>query len=214
VDETKGQRLNHIHGDRHRRQAAAIAKIADYEPAFKHVGFIESLERYDAFTPRQALAIIERFNRYGIYYHPEDFRINTKEKRFRYQLKEFTGEEMGLLFPAFSDYQRSDVRVIGYLRTLHQKLDKFDAEGNINFYLDSDAFTPKMISYIFYLMDKNEVAYNKKHFRLYIRRKKDYEQLQEMEDWKVKKIWPAMSYEQKRKYNEEIATKPIPLNYE
>ncbi len=65
------------------------------------------------------------------------------------------------------------------------------------------AFTPKQLSLLFWRLEKNSVPHTKAYFKLSIRRPLYQQDLLSMEDFKIKRLLPAMSASQKRWLNKE-----------
>ncbi len=78
--------------------------------------------------------------------------------------------------------------------------DEFDIESFITYVRDRGAFTPKQLSLLIWRLDKYNIEYNKADFKLTARRDREKRQLLQMEDWRVKKLWPCMSSSQRQAY--------------
>lgn len=88
--------------------------------------------------------------------------------------------------------------VINTLVELSNKDDRFDINNFIDYYKEREAFTPKQLSLLIDRLDKYQIEYNKNYFKLTIRRKREKEQLLEMDSFKILKLWPSLSSSQKK----------------
>jgi len=73
-----------------------------------------------------------------------------------------------------------------------------DINSFIKSYKDKGAFTPKQLSVILWRLDVNKILYQKKFFKLKMRRDEEKTQLFVMEDWKLKKIWDCLTKAQQQ----------------
>lgn len=76
--------------------------------------------------------------------------------------------------------------------------DEFDLEDFIAHYQRREAFTPRQMALLQWRFEVRCVAHEPRHFRVSLRRGREQEQLREMPDWKVRKLWPYLSPEQRR----------------
>ncbi len=60
------------------------------------------------------------------------------------------------------------------------------------------AFTPKQLSLLIWRLKKADIDFNKSHFKLTIKKKREQENLLQLEDWKLKSIWECLSSSQKK----------------
>ncbi|UTH73228.1 hypothetical protein [Chromobacterium sp. IIBBL 290-4] len=74
--------------------------------------------------------------------------------------------------------------------------ENFDINSFISYVLDRDAFTPNQLALLFWRLDQHEIEYSPRDFKLTIRRDREKNQLRQMEDWKLQKLWPSMSTSQ------------------
>lgn len=93
-------------------------------------------------------------------------------------------------------------RVVIALVTLSGVEEQFRIESFIDYLQRRGAFTPKQLAFLFWRLDQREVAYIPSDFKLVIRRDREKAQLVELADWKVRRLWPAMSASQRRYYTE------------
>jgi hypothetical protein len=90
-------------------------------------------------------------------------------------------------------------RCVNALVALLAKEETFDIKSFITYLQDRGAFTPNQLGFLFWRLDKHEVQYVAGDFKVTIRRDREKSQLLSMEDWKLVKILPALSLQQ-RKY--------------
>lgn len=93
-------------------------------------------------------------------------------------------------------------KLINALLELARCESDFDIESFIGYVQNRGAFTPNQLATLFWRLDKYGVIYNPLDFKLIIRRKREKEQLLEMANWKLEKLWRAMSPSQQRWYKE------------
>ena len=93
-------------------------------------------------------------------------------------------------------------RLFNTLIKLKKNDDTFDIESFITYVQDRGAFTPKQLSLLLWRLETYKIEYCITDFKLTIRRNREKEQLLRMADWKVKKIWQAMSTNQRNWYTE------------
>jgi hypothetical protein len=175
--------------------------------------YISIYKKYQKFSPNQYMELILGFKTHGIKYDPIDYQVTTGDSKFRYQLFLLDQSQRQLIWKSLSDKQKSLIKALNALRDLGVKDDNFDSEGSIKYYIKVFAFTPKNLSNILYRMSVHGILHDPHDFRIIIRRSRDKEQLKEMEDWKVKKMWTAFSASQKKIYNNDYCEHPIPLDY-
>lgn len=72
-----------------------------------------------------------------------------------------------------------------------------DREFGIHSFIDylqkRGAFTPKQLSTLFWRLEKHRIPHKPADFKLTIRRGRERDQLQEMTDWELKRLWPCLS---------------------
>jgi hypothetical protein len=83
---------------------------------------------------------------------------------------------------------------------------EFAINNFIGYYQDRDAFTPKQLSFLVWRLGFHNIEYRKTDFKMIIRRKREKDQLKELERWKVQKMWPCMSDTQQQWYTENVIT--------
>lgn len=93
-------------------------------------------------------------------------------------------------------------RLITILVELSSRDRDFEIKSFIDYVQDRGAFTPLQLGLLFWRLDRHEVDYRPNDFKLTIRRDREREQLLAMADWKLKKLWRAMSNSQKEWYRE------------
>lgn len=74
----------------------------------------------------------------------------------------------------------------------------FDIESFIQYFNKRKVFTPNQLATLIWRLDRAGVEYNKSNFKLSIARKVEKEQLNNLEEWRLKKIFHCMSYSQKK----------------
>ena len=90
--------------------------------------------------------------------------------------------------------------VINELVALSTKEQDFDINSFISYVQDRGSFTPNQLSFLFWRLDAQAIEYSPSDFKLTIRKNREKDQLLEMADWKVKKLWKAMSTSQRQWY--------------
>lgn len=88
-------------------------------------------------------------------------------------------------------------RLVNTLVALSTVEETFDINSFISYVLDRDAFTPNQLALLFWRLDHHEIEYSPRDFKLVIRRDREKNQLRQMEDWKIRKVWPCMSTSQR-----------------
>jgi len=88
-------------------------------------------------------------------------------------------------------------RLINTLVALSRVEEEFDINSFISYVQDRDAFTPNQLATLFWRLDHREIAYAPRDFKLVIRRDREKQQLRQMPDWKIAKLWAAMSTTQR-----------------
>jgi len=88
-------------------------------------------------------------------------------------------------------------RLINILVALSRVEEAFDINSFIAYVQDRDAFTPNQLATLFWRLDHNKIAYAPRDFKLVIRRDREKQQLRQMSDWKMAKLWAAMSTTQR-----------------
>ncbi|MEN9503728.1 MAG: hypothetical protein RI964_3013 [Pseudomonadota bacterium] len=74
----------------------------------------------------------------------------------------------------------------------------FDVDSFISYVIDREAFTPKQLSLLFWRLDKHEINYSPRDFKIIIRREREKDQLRNMDSWKLRKLWKSMSPSQQK----------------
>lgn len=92
-------------------------------------------------------------------------------------------------------------KVINALVALSTKEDDFDIYSFISYVQDRGSFTPNQLTFLFWRLDEQRIEYSPSDFKLTIRKDREKDQLLEMADWKVKKLWKAMSTSQRQWYD-------------
>lgn len=76
------------------------------------------------------------------------------------------------------------------------------AQNFYDYYQERSAFTPKQLNLLIYKLNKNDIKYNKKCFKMIIKRDREKQQLLDMKDYQVRNVWDCMSTSQKNFYLE------------
>jgi hypothetical protein len=86
------------------------------------------------------------------------------------------------------------------LVALSTKEQDFDINSFISYVQERGSFTPNQLSFLFWRLDAQAIEYSPSDFKLTIRKNREKDQLLEVADWKVKKLWKAMSTSQRQWY--------------
>ena len=70
----------------------------------------------------------------------------------------------------------------------------------IDYYMDNGYFTPKQLVALQWKLSEHKIKHNKKYFTMSIRKNLYKQQLEDMENWKIRKLVPYMSKSQKEWY--------------
>jgi hypothetical protein len=92
-------------------------------------------------------------------------------------------------------------KVINVLVALLTKEQNFNINSFISYVQERGSFTPNQLSFLFWRLDQQRIEYLASDFKLTIRKDREKEQLLKMEDWKMKKLWKAMSTSQRQWYD-------------
>jgi hypothetical protein len=93
-------------------------------------------------------------------------------------------------------------RVVNALVQLAGHDEEFDIDDFLDYFHDRGAFTPNQLFVLIWRLAKFRIPHQKADFKLVLRRNREKAQLRQMEDWKIKKIWPCMNTSQ-----QEICTR-------
>ena len=93
--------------------------------------------------------------------------------------------------------------VLNSLINLKSKDEKFDIDDFIKYYEERGAFTPKQLVTIIWRFEKFKINFEKKFFKLTIKRKREKDQLIAMEEFKIETIRGCFSPSQKKFYIEK-----------
>lgn len=98
--------------------------------------------------------------------------------------------------------QNRIARVISSILEL-QKIDEImNYDDMIEYYKEREAYTPSQLQMLYWRFDVNKIEYNKKDYKIILKRNREKNQLLEMAEWKIRKIWDSMSHSQKDWYEE------------
>jgi len=85
----------------------------------------------------------------------------------------------------------------------------FNARSFLEFFVRNRYFTPKQCSLLVSKLNAHGIPHNHSDFKISIRQTKLKEQLGQLPFTKVKEMWPYMSTNQRKFYNEEFAKFPL-----
>ena len=89
-------------------------------------------------------------------------------------------------------------RMITTLVELSVAEEEFDIDSFISYVLDRDAFTPNQLGFLFWRLDEHQIDYKPSDFKVVIRRNREKDQLRQMDDWKIRKLWRSFSPNQRK----------------
>lgn len=92
-------------------------------------------------------------------------------------------------------------RAINALVALAHEDTEFDIESFITYLRDRGAFTPKQLCLLLWRFDKHRVQYKAHDFKVVIRRTREKQQLLELPDWQIERLWPCLSSSQRKFLN-------------
>lgn len=98
--------------------------------------------------------------------------------------------------------ERNIKHVLESLILLSKKDEDFEKSASdfYKYYENRGAFTPKQLNLLLFSMKKCGIKYNKKSFKMTIKRNREKEQLVTMKDFQIGTIWDCMSPSQKEYY--------------
>jgi hypothetical protein len=96
-------------------------------------------------------------------------------------------------------------RLITSLVELSNRDQEFQITSFIDYVQDRGAFTPHQLAFLLWRLDRHGVDYSPTDFKLTIRRNREKAQLAAMPDWKLRRVWRAMSTSQKEWYGDNKA---------
>jgi hypothetical protein len=77
--------------------------------------------------------------------------------------------------------------------------DEFDIESFIDYFQMRGAFTPKQLGLLLWRLERYGIIHARCKFKITIRRHREQTQLEEMQDWQIKKIWLYLTVAQRKK---------------
>lgn len=89
-------------------------------------------------------------------------------------------------------------RQIATLVELSKLEQDFDINSFIGYVQDRKAFTASQLSLLFWRLSEHNILYNPRDFKIVMRRDREKAQLVSMQDFKLRKLWPAMSPTQRQ----------------
>ncbi len=89
-------------------------------------------------------------------------------------------------------------RLIITLVKLQQKDKDFDIESFVTYEQDREAFTPNQLSLLLWRFGKYRIEYRPTDFKVIMKRNREKDQLIDMDDWKIEKLWKSLSSNQKQ----------------
>ncbi|MGB4076125.1 MAG: hypothetical protein WBK28_00260 [Minisyncoccia bacterium] len=75
---------------------------------------------------------------------------------------------------------------------------EFEIEDFVEYFQKNSFFTPKQVSTIVWRLDTHNIKYKKSYLKISIKRGREKNQLLQMQDWQLKKIWDCLSSSQKK----------------
>ncbi|WP_339783710.1 hypothetical protein [uncultured Marinobacter sp.] len=99
-------------------------------------------------------------------------------------------------------------RLINTLLSLAKEESDFDVTTFISYEQDRGAFTPNQIGLLFWKLQEHGVEYRPSDFKVAMRRNREKDQLTDMPEWKLRKIWGAFSSSQRKWVIENTGFKP------
>lgn len=205
--------MSKIQGEINRKIVHSLLELQRRKGDFNANFYISIYKKYERFSPKQLLEIFELFSEFDIPFRKQYFKATLSKSKFRYEFYQMDTAKQHAIWECMSKDQQAFIRVVNALTLLGTKNPEFDAISYIKYYIKVFAFTPKMLSYVLYLLGKYDITHQISDFKIFIMRHSDRAQLGELEEWKIKKMWPALSYSQKEIYNNEFAERKIASDY-
>lgn len=97
---------------RKRRVINALVVLSNADDEFRISDFIEYLQDRGAFTPKQLILLLWRFDKYRIPHDVKDFKITIRRNREKAQLREMQKWQIDRIWPCLSASQREFVLAI------------------------------------------------------------------------------------------------------
>ena len=91
---------------RKKRVITALVALAQADPEFKILAFIDYLQDRGAFTPKQLALLLWRFEKLRVRFDVRDFKLTIRRDREKVQLLEMADWQIERLLPAMSPSQR------------------------------------------------------------------------------------------------------------
>lgn len=88
--------------------------------------------------------------------------------------------------------------VLNTLVTLATKDQEFNIESFIEYFKEKKAFTPNQLALLIWRLEKARIDFKRSHFKVTIRRNREKDQLLNLEEWKLRRIWDCLSNSQKQ----------------
>lgn len=99
-------------------------------------------------------------------------------------------------------------RVVAALVALSNVDEQFNILSFVEYFQSRGAFTPRQLAAVLWRLEKHRIQYRAGDFKLVIRRNREKDQLTDMAEWQVKKLWPCMTATQRSFYIENTGTDP------
>jgi hypothetical protein len=99
-------------------------------------------------------------------------------------------------------------RMINALVELSAAEEEFDIDSFISYVLDRDAFTPNQLGLLVWRLDQHQIDYVPSDFKMVIHRNREKDQLRQMDDWKIRKLWRSLSPSQRKWVQENTNFEP------
>jgi hypothetical protein len=91
---------------RKKRVITALVALSQADPEFRILSFIDYLQDRGAFTPKQLVTLLWRFEKVRVPVDVRDFTLTIRRDREKVQLLEMADWQIGRLMPAMSPSQR------------------------------------------------------------------------------------------------------------
>ncbi|GGB63406.1 hypothetical protein GCM10011505_49980 [Tistrella bauzanensis] len=91
---------------RKKRLITALVALSQADPEFRILSFIDYLQDRGAFTPKQLVTLLWRFEKVRVPVDVRDFTLTIRRDREKVQLLEMADWQIGRLMPAMSPSQR------------------------------------------------------------------------------------------------------------
>lgn len=101
--------------------------------------------------------------------------------------------------------EAKEKHVINSLIKLKAIDETFNIDSLLEYYKERKAFTTKQLSMLIWRLDDAKIDYNKANFKVTIKRGREKDQLMNLEDWRLRKLWQCLSSSQKKLVEDKIS---------